>query len=137
MSIQEPSDGCEGAGCDRAPAVLPLTCLLRDAADGDARAAQGVLSRVYEELRSLARQRLLAERAGHTLQATSLVHEVYLRLVDDAGALRFAGRAHFFHAAAEAMRRVLVEHARARSRRKRGGGDAHHRRVPLEELTGV
>ena len=114
----------------------PLTLLLRDAADGDQRAAAEVLSRVYEELRLLARQRLASERAGHTLQATALVTEVYLRLIDPGGALRFAGRGHFFHAAGEAMRRILVEHARARSRLKRGGG-AGGRRIPLEELTGV
>ena len=112
----------------------PLTLLLRDAADGDQRAAAAVLARVYEELRLLARQRLASERAGHTLQATALVNEVYLRLIDAGGGLRFAGRGHFFHAAGEAMRRILVEHARARSRLKRGG---EARRIPLEELTGI
>jgi len=117
------------------PAGAPLTRLLERAAAGDAGAGADVVARVYEELRLLARQRLASERAGHTLQATALVNEVYLRLVESAdGSLNFAGRAHFFHCAAEAMRRVLVEHARARSRLKRGG-DA--RRVPLEELTGV
>ena len=116
-------------------AGAPLTRLLERAAAGDAGAGADVVARVYEELRLLARQRLASERAGHTLQATALVNEVYLRLVESAdGSLNFAGRAHFFHCAAEAMRRVLVEHARARSRLKRGG-DA--RRVPLEELTGV
>jgi RNA polymerase sigma factor (TIGR02999 family) len=113
----------------------PLTRLLERAAAGDAAAGADVAVRVYEELRLLARQRLAAERAGHTLQATALVNEAYLRLIDSAGgSLHFGGRAHFFRAAAEAMRRVLIEHARARSRLKRGG-DA--RRVPLEELTGV
>jgi RNA polymerase sigma factor (TIGR02999 family) len=114
----------------------PLTRLLERAAAGDAGAGADAVVRVYEELRLLARQRLASERAGHTLQATALVNEAYLRLIDSAGgALNFAGRAHFFHAAAEAMRRVLVEHARARSRLKRGGGEA--RRVALVELTGV
>ena len=113
----------------------PLTLLLRDAAGGDARAAGALLSRVYEELRVLARQRLASERAGHTLQATALVNEAYLRLIDSAGLpFNFANRAHFFHCAAEAMRRVLVEHARARARLKRDGG---RRRVPLEALAGV
>jgi RNA polymerase sigma factor (TIGR02999 family) len=113
----------------------PLTLLLREAASGDARAAQEVLSRVYGELQRLARQRLASERAGHTLQATALVNEAYLRLIDGEGGMRpFAGRAHFFHAAAESMRRILVEHARARARLKRDGGG---RRIPWEELTGV
>jgi RNA polymerase sigma factor (TIGR02999 family) len=76
---------------------------------------------VYEELRKLAALRMCAEREDHTLQATALVHEAYLRLVgkDD---LQWANRAHFFAAAAEAMRRILIEHARARLGPKRGGG---------------
>ena len=112
----------------------PLTALLREAAAGDGRAAAQVLARVYGELQLLARQRLAAERNGHTLQATALVNEAYLRLVDPDGGLRYGCRTHFFHAAAEAMRRILVEHARARCRLKRGG-KTH--RVPLEQLTGV
>jgi RNA polymerase sigma factor (TIGR02999 family) len=117
------------------PAAAPLTGLLERAAAGDAGAGADVVTRVYAELRLLARQRLASERAGHTLQATALVNEAYLRLIDSAGGLlKFAGRAHFYHAAAEAMRRVLVEHARARSRLKRGG---ESRRVGLDELTGV
>ncbi len=111
-----------------------LTRLLHAASEGDARSANEVLSRVYEELRLLARRKIAEERPGHTLQATALVNEAYLRLVGADGGLQFASRAHFFHAAAEAMRRVLIGHARARSRLKRGGGG---RRVPLEELTGV
>jgi RNA polymerase sigma factor (TIGR02999 family) len=115
-------------------AAQPLTWLLGRAADGDAGAAEAVLERVYEEIKTLARQRLAQERPGHTLQATALVHEVYLRLIDPAGNLRYGSRAQFFHAAARAMRQVLVEHARARLRAKRGG-DA--RRIPLRQLTGV
>jgi RNA polymerase sigma factor (TIGR02999 family) len=118
------------------PAEAPLTRLLHEASAGDARAAADVFARVYEELRLLARQRVARERAGHTLQATALVNEAYLRLIGPGGGLQFAGRAHFFHAAAEAMRRVLVEHARARGRIKRGG-DGVGRRVALEELTGL
>jgi len=129
MSVSQSGRAEERAGA-------PLTRLLERAAAGDAGAGADVVARVYEELRLLARQRLASERAGHTLQATALVNEVYLRLVESAdGSLNFAGRAHFFHCAAEAMRRVLVEHARARSRLKRGGADL--RRVPLDELTGV
>jgi len=73
--------------------------------------------RVYGELRALARQRMAAERSDHTLQATALVHEAYLRLEGNG----YENRAHFFHAAARAMRQILVEHARARGRVKRGG----------------
>ena len=130
MSVGQP-----GQFQGSSPGGAALTCLLERAAAGDAGAGADAVARVYEELRVLARQRLAAERAGHTLQATALVNEAYLRLIESAGgSLNFAGRAHFFHSAAEAMRRVLVEHARARSRLKRGG-DA--RRVPLDELTGV
>src|SRR5690349_20291682 len=108
-----------------------LTRLLHEAADGDADAAGQVLGRVYEELRLLARRQLERERPGHTLQATALVNEAYLRLVGADGGLRFASRTQFFHAAAEAMRRVLIGHARARSRLKRGGPGCVGRRVPL------
>lgn len=80
--------------------------------------AGSLLPVVYEELRQLARHRMSQENTGHTLQATALVHEVYLRLGD----LRFASRAHFFRTAAEAMRRILIEHARGKNRAKRGGG---------------
>jgi RNA polymerase sigma factor (TIGR02999 family) len=100
--------------------------LLDAAAAGDRHAAAELLPLVYEELRQLAAARLAAERPGQTLQATALVHEAYLRLVGDQ---RFDGRGHFFAAAAEAMRRILVNHARDRNRLKRGGG-----RVRLELL---
>lgn len=83
---------------------------------------------VYDELRSLAARRLRDERAGHTLQPTALVHEAYARLVD--GDVRFEGRAHFFALAARTMRRVLIDHARARKSGKRGGDRA---RVTLGE----
>ncbi len=81
----------------------------------------GVDARVYEELRELARAQLRRERASHTLQATALVHEAWMRL-SGADPARFDGSRHFFGAAAEAMRRVLVDHARARGSDKRGGG---------------
>jgi RNA polymerase sigma factor (TIGR02999 family) len=93
---------------------------------GDPHAAQQLLPLVYEELRKLAAVRMAAERPGQTLQPTALVHEAYLRLV---GGQRFDGREHFFAAAAEAMRRILVNHARDSKRLKRGGG-----RVRLELL---
>lgn len=83
-------------------------------------ALERLLPVVYEELRALARARLRHERPDHTLQATALVHEAYLRLLGDE-APPWSDRAHFFHAAAEAMRRILIDHARRRGRIKRGG----------------
>lgn len=94
-----------------------------------AEALERLLPLVYEELRAIARARLRDERPGHTLQATALVHEAYLRLVGS-DAPPWSGRAHFFHAAAKAMRRILIEHARSRGRVKRGGGRV---RVDLED----
>lgn len=85
-----------------------------------AEAMERLLPAVYEELRVMAAAHLRGEREGHTLQSTALVHEAYLRLVG-AEAPPWRSRAHFFHAAAEAMRRILIEHARRRSRAKRGG----------------
>ena len=89
---------------------------------GDPHAAERLLPLVYDELRRLAARTLARESPGHTLQATALVHEAYLRLVGDAPGRRWHGRSHFFAAAARAMRRILVETARRKSRRKRGGG---------------
>src|SRR4051794_27849996 len=97
---------------------------------GDGRAAGQLLPLVYDELRRLAARRLAKEGPGQTLQATALVHEAYLRLVGADGARKWDGRWHFFAAAAEAMRRILVENARRRGRQKRGGGLA---RVELLE----
>ena len=112
-----------------------VTRLLNDAASGDARAAAELLPLVYEELRRLARQKMGQERAGHTLQATALVHEAYLRLVDGNTAKSWDGRWHFFGAAAEAMRRILVDQARRRGRIKRGGGAAAARqRIDLANV---
>src|SRR5262249_31084365 len=90
------------------------------------KAAADLLPLVYDELRKLAAARMAAEALGHTLDPTALVHEAYLRLVGDQ---QFDGRGHFFAAAADAMRRVLVNHARDRNRLKRGGG-----RIRLELL---
>ena len=105
-----------------------LSHLLDAAAAGDRKAAAELLPLVYDELRVLAAARLAAEAAGQTLQATALVHEAYLRLIgpDDA---RWESRGHFFAAAAQAMRRILVESARSRRRLKRGG-----RRLRVELL---
>jgi RNA polymerase sigma factor (TIGR02999 family) len=93
---------------------------------GDPRAVGQLLPLVYDELRQLAARKLAREQPGHTLDATALVHEAYLRLV---GEQPFENRGHFFAAAAEAMRRILIENARTRGRLKRGGG-----RVRLELL---
>ena len=104
-----------------------VTRLLGAASAGDPRAVRELLPLVYDQLRKAARQQMAAERPDHTLQATALVHEVYLRLV---GTTRttWECKAQFYVAAAEAMRRILIDHARKRARIKRGAG---HERVPL------
>jgi RNA polymerase sigma factor (TIGR02999 family) len=98
-----------------------VTQLLDAIASGDPKAAEQLWSVVYAELRALAAAQVVRERPGHTLDATALVHEAYLRLAADADQ-SFVNRRHFFAAAATAMRRILVESARARGREKRGGG---------------
>jgi RNA polymerase sigma factor (TIGR02999 family) len=99
-----------------------LTQVLSAIEQGDPHAAAQLLPLVYEELRRLAAAKLAQERPGQTLQATALVHEAYLRLVDVDRVQHWNSRRHFFVAAAEAMRRILVERARARGSGKRGGG---------------
>src|SRR5438093_5861617 len=99
-----------------------LTRLLDAAAAGDRQAAADLLPLVYEELRKLAAARMSAEAPGHTLNATALVHEAYLRLVGPADAACWDNRGHFFAAAAEAMRRILVDHARRKAAARHGGG---------------
>ena len=103
-----------------------VTGILSAIAQGDRGAAGQLLPLVYDELRKLAAQQLAREKPGQTLDATALVHEAYLRLVGDQ---EFDNRGHFFAAAAEAMRRILIENARSRGRLKRGGG-----RVRIELL---
>lgn len=100
--------------------------------DTQASNPDGLVPLVYERLRAVARRALASERADHTLDATGLVHEAYLRLVNGRSA-SWSGEAHFFVAAAEAMRRVLVDHARARGSQKRGGG----RVMRLGDITSV
>ena len=111
-----------------------VTRILSAIEQGDPQAAEQLLPLVYDELRKLAAQRLAQERPGQTLQATALVHEAYLRLVDPDGAARWNSRGHFFAAAAEAMRRILVENARRKRRLKRGGD---RRRIDLDQLRPV
>jgi RNA polymerase sigma factor (TIGR02999 family) len=108
-----------------------VTRILTAIEHGDARAAEQLLPLVYEELRKLAALKLAQERPGQTLQATALVHEAYIRLVDVEQVQHWNSRGHFFAAAAEAMRRILVESARSKGREKRGGD---WQRVDFEEL---
>lgn len=104
-----------------APPTEDVTRILNELTAGDSAAASRLFPLVYEELRGLAGSYLAAERPDHTLQATALVHEAFLRLVGQEEA-RWESRAHFYRVAALAMRRVLVNHARDRGRLKRGGG---------------
>ncbi|SRR5579875_1069196 len=108
-----------------------VTRILSGIAAGDSQAAEHLLPLVYDELRKLAAHKLAQEKPGQTLEATALVHEAYLRLVDSDEAPHWNSRGHFFAAAAEAMRRILVEQARRKGRQKHGGG---HRRVTLAGL---
>jgi RNA polymerase sigma factor (TIGR02999 family) len=101
--------------------ITEVTSILSAIEQGDAHAAEKLLPHVYEELRKLAAERLAQEKPGQTLQATALVHEAYVRLVDVDTAQKWHSRGHFFAAAAEAMRRILVEKARRKQSRKRGG----------------
>ena len=110
--------------------MCEVTRILSAIEQGDPHAAEQLLPLVYEELRKLAAQKLAQERPGHTLQATALVHEAYLRLVGADPAPQWNGRGHFFGAAAEAMRRILVEQARHKHTLKAGGG---RRRVDLAD----
>jgi RNA polymerase sigma factor (TIGR02999 family) len=100
--------------------MTDVTCILSAIEQGDPTAADQLLPLVYDELRKLAAQKLAQERPGQTLQATALVHEAYLRLVDTEKVRRWDSRGHFFAAAAEAMRRILVENARRKASRKHG-----------------
>jgi RNA polymerase sigma factor (TIGR02999 family) len=108
-----------------------VTRILSAIEQGDPLAAEQLLPLVYDELRKLAAARLAQEKPGQTLQATALVHEAYLRLVDTEKAQHWNSRGHFFAAAAEAMRRILVQNARRKGRRKHGGGRI---RIDMENL---
>jgi RNA polymerase sigma factor (TIGR02999 family) len=108
-----------------------VTTLLNGAGAGDARASADLLPLVYEQLRALAERKMRQERPDQTLQATALVHEAYLRLVDTTKVQSWDSRWHFFAAAAESMRRILVDHARSRGRFKRGG---QRNRVDLDSV---
>ena len=118
MNSQEPS------------ADLPVSGILKRVSEGEVRAAEELLPLVYEELRRLAAARMKNEATEHTLQPTALVHEAYLRLLRSEPQ-SWENRRHFFSAAAEVMRRILIEHARSRDRLKRGG-ELH--REPLADI---
>jgi len=109
-----------------------VTRILSAIEQGDPQAAEQLLPLVYQELRTLAAQKLAQEKPGQTLQATALVHEAYLRLVDANQGQHWTGRGHFFAAAAEAMRRILVDSARSKDTLKRGTG---RRREALDEAS--
>jgi RNA polymerase sigma factor (TIGR02999 family) len=110
---------------------IDVTHILKAAASGDQAAAEQLLPLVYDELRRLAARKMSAEKPGQTLNATALVHEAYLRLIGGEGEKQtWDGRGHFFAAAAEAMRRILIDQARRRKSEKAGG---HMRRVDLDD----
>ncbi len=108
-----------------------ITGMLRQWSDGKQEALDSLLPLVYDELHRQASRFLRRERSGHTLQTTALIHEAYLKLIDQRE-VNWQNRAHFFGIAAQAMRRILVDHAKARHREKRGGEDEN---VPLEAVT--
>lgn len=117
-------------GAQPDPHAAAVTRLLNEASAGNPRAAADLLPLVYERLRSMAGRKMRQERSDQTLQATALVHEAYVRLVDTTRVQHWDGRWHFFAAAAEAMRRILVDNARRRRRPKHGGD---RQRVDLQE----
>ena len=114
--------------------MTDVTLILSAIELGDPHAAEQLLPLVYDELRKLAAQKLAQEKPGQTLEATALVHEAYLRLVDADQAQHWNSRGHFFAAAAEAMRRILIEQARRKQSNKVGGG---RQRVPLDEAASL
>src|SRR6516162_10719418 len=111
--------------------MTEVTHILNAIEQGDPHAAAQLLPLVYDELRRLAARRIAGEGPGHTLQPTALVHEAYLKLVGADPQQPWNGRVHFFAAAAEAMRRILIDHARRKHRARRGGG---RKRVELGEM---
>lgn len=113
-----------------------ITRLLRDASHGDKGAFDRLLPRVYQELHRVAHAKLRFERPGHTLSTTALVHETYLRLIDQSR-VEWQGRSHFFAIASEAMRRILIDYAKRRGAAKRGAGAIHEELDAAEEAGAV
>ena len=126
--MPDPAVDCQELG--PSPAAGDVTHILSAIEQGDSRAAEHLLPAVYEELRALASAKMAQEKPGQTLQATALVHEAYLRLVGEGKNQHWNSRGHFYSAAAEAMRRILVESVRRKRALKHGGG---RRRVELSE----
>src|SRR6266498_3364328 len=118
----------------RMPLMSEVTRILSAIEQGDPSAAEQLLPLVYDELRQLAAQKLAQEKPGQTHQATALVHEAYLRLVDVEKVQHWNSRGHFFAAAAEAMRRILIDNARRKRRPKHGGA---RQRLDLDEVLSV
>ena len=110
-----------------------VTRILNEVESGQRRSAEDLFPLVYEHLRAIAQKRMSEERTGHTLQATALVHEAYMRLVGNSN-LHWDSRAHFFAAAAEAIRRILVDHARSRLAQKRGGEGRQRLNLSINEV---
>ena len=132
QQISQPSDILEGLSqLLLLLAMSDVTRVLSQIESGDPSAAEQLLPLVYDELRKLAAVRLAQEKPGQTLEATALVHEAYIRLVGGEKAHNWDSRGHFFAAAAEAMRRILLNRARDRKRLKRGGGP---RRIALDQI---
>jgi RNA polymerase sigma factor (TIGR02999 family) len=115
----------------KATAMSDVTRILSAIEQGDSQAAEHLLPLVYDELRKLAAQKMAQEKPGQTLQATALVHEAYIRLVDVDKAQHWNSRGHFFAAAAEAMRRILIDRARDKKRLSRGG---QRRKIDLDAI---
>jgi RNA polymerase sigma factor (TIGR02999 family) len=113
----------DSPGVDPVPSTHEITRLLSAVSAGDRRAAESLLTHVYTQLRAIAHNRMKGERAGHTLEPTALVHEAFIRLIGP-NPPRWEDRGHFFRAAADSMRKILIDHARARNADKRGGGRA-------------
>lgn len=116
------------------PSPLEVTQLLADWAKGDKSAFDRLLPLIHAELRQIARRQMSQERPGHTLQATALVNEAYLKLAGQQQGFEFQNRAHFFAACAQVMRHILIDHARAHARDKRGGGAIQ---VSLNEVAAI
>src|SRR4051794_9783422 len=125
------SSPCSGLRATGGSPMSEVTRMLSAIEQGDPSAAEQLLPLVYDELRQLAAERMAQEKPGQTLQATALVHEAYLRLVDVERAQHWNSRGHFFAAAAEAMRRILVDNARHKQSKKRGGD---HVRLDLDQF---
>jgi len=119
------------AGAEDTSDIPNITRLLGEIAEGSTSARGELITAVYQQLRKIAQVRMAGERPDHTLQATALVHEAYLRLSDDLGGRVIKNRQDFYGAAAEAMRRILIDHARKHGAEKRGGGLV---RVPLANV---